>query len=152
MTWTEKVRLQRQFMTPNPYAPTETNTPVEVVTGPTWSFRTRVFFLLASVPAILLPVAYFTAVGWGILKLITDVGQRPVSITILVWTGFYATFIQLPIYLIWTLISHELTVQQRFIWFAIVFLLNMLTIPAFLFAKYRGLTVKWVSRSDRMRE
>ena len=138
-------------MIPNPYAPTETDTPVEVATGPAWSFRTRVFFLLASVPAILLPIAYLTGAGWMILKIFTGVdsfAQRPISISILLGAAIYATYIQLPIYLIWTLISRELTVRQRFIWFAVVFLLNMLAIPAFRFAKYRGLTVAWVSRSD----
>jgi len=139
-------------MTLNPYAPTETNTPVNVAICPSWSFETRVFFLLASLPAILLPVAYLTGAGWMFVANVAGVNvfsQRPPAVSILLWTAIYATYIQLPIYLIWTLVSHELTVRQRVIWFAVVFLLNMFAIPAFLYAKYRGRTVAWISRTEQ---
>jgi len=146
------VRHQRQSVTPNPYSPTEFNTPVNDTICPSWSFEARVFFLLASLPAILLPIAYLTGAGWMVVANVTGTNafsERPIAVSILLWTGIYATYIQLPIYMIWTLVSHELTVRQRVFWFSVVFLLNMFTIPAFLYAKYRGRTVEWISRSDR---
>ena len=68
------------------------------------------------------------------------------AITILLWVAFYATLIQLPIYLVWALISLELNVREREIWFAGIHLLNMFAIPVFLVAKYRRRTAAWLTR------
>ncbi|TVS20708.1 MAG: hypothetical protein EA424_02620 [Planctomycetaceae bacterium] len=110
------------------------------------------FFLLASLPAGLLPIAYFVGVGWVVIAKRTDViafSHRPIAIDLLFLTAIYATYIQLPIYLLWTLFSRELTIRQRLIWFILVFLGNMLAIPVFLYAKYHNKTKAWITRPAR---
>ena len=139
------------IMTPNAYEPPMHDSPRRCELLPSWSTRARVFFLLASLPAGLLPIAYFVCAGWMVIKL-TDVlafSHRPPAIDLLIWIAIYATYVQLPIYMLWTLLSRELTIRQRLIWFILVFLGNMLAIPVFLYAKYRNKTKAWITRPVR---
>ena len=49
--------------------------------------------------------------------------------------AIYATFIQWPFYFAWSLISPELSRRQRIGWVVVIFLLNVVAIPYFLWCK-----------------
>lgn len=141
----------RQFAIHNPYEPGETEASSRDGDLPAWSTWAQVAFLVAALPAVLLPTAYVTGAGWMVYASLAGMhvfSQQPLAITILLWTGIYATCLQLPIYLCWTMLSQELSAGQRLIWFVIVLLLNMFAIPAFLYAKYRKRTAAWITRSN----
>ena len=97
----------------NPYEPPRDNSEVATPAAvEPWPDRQRKLFLLAAVPALFLPFSHVVVVASGILSGI-PVHTVPASIGFL---GLSGTAIQLPVYLVWALISRELTLKQKLIW------------------------------------
>jgi hypothetical protein len=73
--------------------------------------------------------------------------------TILGWTIIYADVGQLPLYMVWALVSRELMWKHRLSWCVMLYVGNAFTIPLFLYAKYVGKTDRFFcpkgSRTDR---
>jgi hypothetical protein len=102
-----------------------------------------VIFVAAFIPAGYLPLMYILMVMHVFWAIIIKADINPAEGTIfwwLGWTAIFGTLIQWPLYIAWAAISRELTVWQRIAWIVLIFLLNMFTIPWFLWCKYKEKT------------
>jgi hypothetical protein len=98
-------------------------------------------FLTAFIPAGYLPLMYVLMVLYAFGALIIKADIPPAKGTIFWWLGWvavYATLIQWPFYIVWAALSRELTIRQRIAWIVVLILLNMFSMPWFLWCKYKG--------------
>ena len=56
------------------------------------------------------------------------------------WSAICATILQLPLYVVWVIVSSELSWKVRVIWMIAIVVFNVLSIPWFLWCKYRNST------------
>ncbi len=150
LTWTHHsphpvmlVVIWQSVLETNPYEPPRDS--CEVATPSTvepWPDRQRTLFLLAAVPALFLPVSYVVIVATGISS---GAPVHSVPVSLIGFLGLFGTAIQLPVYLLWVIISGELSLKQKLIWGSVLLLINMFGIPLFLYAKYRRQTVTMMS-------
>ena len=127
--------IWQRLLTVNPYKP-----PIESEqVSEDWTDGQRQLFLLASLPAVFLPLSYLVVVGGAVLPFVPEF-LRNISATV-GFAGLVGTAIQLPVYLVWAMISPELRIKHKVIWAVILCVINMFGIPMFLYAKYRRQTV-----------
>jgi len=103
----------------------------------------KLLYFLAGAPAFYLPVCCVLIIVWAIISALANKDLTPREGSIIWWiglTGFYGTFVQLPIYVVWALLSSDLSLRLKVIWTIFLILLNMLAIPYFLVFKYRKKT------------
>ncbi|MFA6293656.1 MAG: hypothetical protein WC637_17850 [Victivallales bacterium] len=96
-------------------------------------------YLIASLPAGFLPVAYAFFAFSVFNSSLFGVDIRSVESSVLWWIGMIAiwlTFIQWPFYLLWVVMSRELSLKQKVTWVIVIFLGNMIAMPYFLWCKY----------------
>jgi len=107
------------------------------------STQRNLWYALAAIPAGYLPLVYFLGIGCYLTSLIAGIDHHLHGRCVwwwILWIGIYATFIQWPFYLLWVLVSKELSVKLRIVWIVIIVVGNMLTMPWFLWCKYRRRT------------
>jgi len=111
-----------------------------------WSRPIRMRFAWAAIPASLPLIAYMGMCGWLLVSSATKGHFSPplFAIKVLGWTAIFATCLQLPIYLVWSLLSRELTWRQRMVWFAILLIQPAIFMPMFLYGKYTGKTAELI--------
>jgi hypothetical protein len=103
-------------------------------------------FLVAAVPAVFLTATSVTVMVWTAYLAVT-LGQLPKPAgdlrDFLAWGFIYACGAQLPIYIVWAFYSRELTIGHSLSWALMLYFLNALTIPFFLFTKWTGTTDRY---------
>lgn len=139
-------------MRENPYqSPVSTDQAIRT-DQPVRSKFAKVLFGLASIPAFFLPIALLILVLWPLLSAaISGSFVDPKSLRfalVLTWSGLaklfvYVDVVQLPIYIVWSLCSRELTWRHRVNWAGFLYVLNAFTIPWFLYTKYAGTTSRF---------
>ena len=129
-----KVDLNRNpYESPSAAAPSQT-------TSADWTRLQRLGFFAASVPAVVCVLVWFTCLAATVASLFTAFNIESIQANFF-WQALgkrtiQVALIQVAIYSAWVAVSRELCVKHRLLWVVTLFLLNILAIPVFLWAKY----------------
>lgn len=121
----------------------------------------NILYALAAVLAGYLPLAYICMVICVLVSIFMGIRTGSTEGPFLWWGwqitfyAIYATFIQWPFYLVWALISFDLSRRQRIAWVVVILLFNMFAMPYFLGCKYVGRSrqgLLWFVRKPRLKQ